>query len=72
MNDQPKQDINNEVVEEAPVEAPVEQQIGREVLPDIVQTPKTMSLLEALQTLEDNQSDIARRAASPGRRWRGQ
>ena len=53
---------------EPEAEAPVEQQIGREVLPDIVQTPKTMSLLEAVQTLEDNQSDIARRAASPAAR----
>ncbi len=53
---------------EPEAEAPVEQQIGREVLSDIVQTPKTMSLLEAVQTLEDNQSDIARRAASPAAR----
>ena len=53
---------------EPEAEAPVEQQIGREVLPDIVQTPKTMSLLEAVQTLEDNQSDIDRGASSPAAR----
>ena len=34
MNDQPKQDINNEVVEEAVVEAPVEQQTTEQVLED--------------------------------------
>ena len=53
---------------EPEAEAPVEQQIGREVLSDIVQTPKTMSLLEAVQTLEDNQSDIDRGASSPAAR----
>ena len=34
MNDQPKQDINNEVVEEAVVEAPVEQQTTEQVSED--------------------------------------
>ena len=34
MNDQPKQDINNEVVEKAVVEAPVEQQTTEQVLED--------------------------------------
>ncbi len=33
MNDRAKQDINNEVVEEAPVEAPVEQQTNARVTP---------------------------------------
>ena len=35
MNDQPKQDINNEVVEDAPVEAPVEQQTTEQVSEEV-------------------------------------
>jgi len=41
MNDQPKQDINNEVVEEAAVEVPVEQQTTEQV-PEEVSSKKTI------------------------------
>ena len=41
MNDQPKQDINNEVVEEAVVEVPVEQQTTEQV-PEEVSSKKTI------------------------------